>query len=94
MDWIKALKEEKNNGCVENIPNQTYQTPLTHLMDNPPEMTAAPFLESEKGYPIPTDETEFAADERAAIIDFDGGHDETVQMVMDIFDGTIVEANP
>jgi len=30
---------------------------------------------NEKGYPIPSDEAEFARDERAAIIEFDGGPD-------------------
>ena len=29
----------------------------------------------ETGYPIPTDEAEFAEDERKAIIEFDGGDD-------------------
>ena len=49
-------------------------------------------LEPKEGYPIPTTEAEFAADERAAIIEFDGGPSMlsgTAQMVMEVFDGTI-----
>ena len=50
--------------------------------------------ENEKAYPIPTDELEFAEDERQAIIEFDGGggqdaDDELIQMAMDIFQGQI-----
>jgi hypothetical protein len=41
--------------------------------------TIAPKIGNEKaGYPIPDTEPEFAMDERAAIIDVDGGQDETI----------------
>jgi hypothetical protein len=84
MDWIRALEKEKNNVCVES---STYETPKRQ----PPNE----FLWGKKpecGYPIPTDEAEFAADERRAIQDFDGKPSrlsDAAQSVMDVFNGTI-----
>jgi len=59
--------------------------------DNIAALNPAPsFLEQTEGYPIPETELEFAADERAAIIQFDGGPDgPLVEMVRDVFEGTL-----
>jgi hypothetical protein len=52
-----------------------------------------PLFDPEEGYPIPTDEAEFAADERAAIIEFDGdGRDGLIQNVLQIFQGRYAQA--
>lgn len=64
MDWIRALEEKKINVCVETHTDKTDKT-----------QDANEFLWGKKaacGYPIPTDELEFAKDERQAIIEFDG----------------------
>ena len=98
MDWLKALKEEKKNKRIESRPYQTNQTsdPNTFLWGNlygnlaenaspPPDNSP---LEQTEGYPIPIDEAEFAADERAAIIEFDGdGRDDLIKNVLRIFQG-------
>jgi hypothetical protein len=100
MDWLKALKEEKKNKRVESRPYQTNQTsdPNTFLWGTlygtPPQNAtpapAPPLLDPEEGYPIPTDE---AADERAAIIEFDGdGRDDLIQNVLRIFQGRYASA--
>jgi len=59
--------------------------------DNIPALNPAPsFSEQREGYPIPQTEEAFAADERAAIIQFDGGpHGPLVEIVKDVFEGTI-----
>jgi hypothetical protein len=88
MDWIRALEEEKKNKRVESRPYQTNQTDHTHRTVDPPKMSEIPFLDQKEGYPIPTDEAEFAADERAAIIEFDGDiRDDLIQNVLRIFQG-------
>ena len=69
---------------------------LKKRMQNASEPTPKP-LDQKEGYPIPTNEAEFAADERKAIVEFDSvpsDMNETVKMVMDIFEGTIIEAKP
>ena len=96
MDWIKALEDEKKSVYVKRHTDKTDKTndPNEFLWGtNSFKKQAVPFADhSDGGYPIPTDEAEFAADEKAAIIEFDGGPSMlsgTAQMVMGMFDGTI-----
>ena len=92
MDWLKALEEEKKKKRIESRPDQTYQTsnPATYIWGTAPyKKQNKPFKPPQDGYPIPTDEAEFAADERAAIQEFDGGSSNTASLVLDIFQGTV-----
>ena len=95
MDWIKALEDEKKSVYVKSRTDRTDKTndPNEFLWGSDSfKKQAAPFADhSDGGYPIPMDEAESAADERAAIIQFDGGPKlgETAQLVMDVFQGTV-----
>jgi len=87
---LKTMCQKKGAGTMPSLMDKLKK----HIKEE--QAIAAMPMDQTDGYPIPTTEKEFAEDERAAIIQFDGGvqgdNAELVQMVMDVFQGRIAQA--
>ena len=95
-DWENGWREAVGKRALSNSDTLVQKVQnIQKVQTSGAFVPSVPFverIEKVKGYPIPTDEIEYAADEREAIVEFDGGTDQStvVDDVLRVFQGQVV----